>query len=76
MGAIDEERTGVMILRAWVEPGHEDRLRVRIIQLVQGEAAGSVGRACTSIDEVCAVIRVWLLDLEGRPEPFQPSASQ
>ena len=36
MGAIDEERAGVMILRAWVEPGHEDRLRVRIIQLVSG----------------------------------------
>jgi hypothetical protein len=62
---MDEERAGVMIVRAWVEPGHEDRLRVRIIQLAQGEVPGPVAQACTSIDEVCAVIRAWLLDLEG-----------
>lgn len=58
---------GVMILRAWVEPDHEEPLRVRIIELGQGEAAGAVVRACASIDDVCAVIRAWLLDLEGRP---------
>lgn len=76
MTAIDEERAGVMILRAWVEPDHEDRLRVRIIQRVLGEAVGPAVLACTSIDEVCTVIRAWLLDLEGSPEPFQPSAGQ
>jgi hypothetical protein len=62
---MDEERAGVMVLRAWVEPGCEDRLRVRIIQLAQGEVAGPIARACTSIDDVCAVIRAWLLDLEA-----------
>ena len=52
-------------MRAWVEPGCEDRLRVRIIQLAQGEVAGPIAQACTSIDDVCAVIRAWLLDLEA-----------
>jgi hypothetical protein len=65
MAAIDEERAGVMILRAWAEPDHEDRLRVRIIQLTQGESVGPVVQACTSIDEVCAAIRAWLLGLES-----------
>lgn len=66
MAAIDEERAGVMILRAWVEPDHEHHLRVRIIQLRQGQTAGAVVRVFASVDDVCAAIRAWLLELEGR----------
>jgi hypothetical protein len=66
MAAIGEERTSLMILRAWVEPDHEHALRVRIIQPYQGDGGGPVVRAFASVDDVCAAIRAWLLDLEGR----------
>ena len=69
MGAIDEERAGVMILRAWVEPEHEHRLRVRLIQFRQGGSPAPVVRVFVSADEACAVIRAWLLDVQGCSEP-------
>ncbi len=65
-----------MILRAWVEPGHENGLRVRILQASHGIAAAPAVRAAASIDDVCAAVRAWLLDLEGHPEPCPPRADQ
>lgn len=66
MAASDLERTGVIILRAWTEPDHANRLRVRIIRLGQDDRAGAV-QACGSVDEACAVIRAWLVALEEGP---------
>jgi hypothetical protein len=63
MGTIDEERTGVLVLRAWVEAGEEANLRVRIIWLVQGDAAEPVSTAAATIDGVCMTVRSWLEDL-------------
>ena len=68
MAASDPERTSLIILRAWTEPDHVNRLRVRIIRLGQDDAAGAVEQACASVDEACAVIRAWLMALEGGPE--------
>lgn len=68
MAASHRERTGLIILRAWTEPDHVNRLRVRVIQVGQGDAAGTVVHACASADEVCAVIRAWLAALEDGPE--------
>ena len=71
MGGTGAEQAGLMILRAWVEPGLEHGLRVRIIQAGHGGRRAPVVRAAASGDDVCAVVgRAWLLDLEGRPEPF------
>ncbi len=76
MGGTGAEQAGLMILRAWVEPGLENGLRVRIIQASHGTAGAPVVRAAASIDDVCAVVRAWLLDLEGRPESFPPSSNR
>lgn len=57
-----------MILRAWREPDHANRLRVYIIQQGESGAAGAVVRACSSIDETCAVVRAWLVALEEGAE--------
>lgn len=64
MAASDPERTGLIILRAWTEPNHANRLRVRIIL---DDAAGAFVQACASVDEACAVIRAWLVALEEDP---------
>ena len=66
MAAIGEERAGLMILRAWMEPDHEYPLRVRIIRFSQGNGGAPVARAFVSADDACDAIRTWLLDLEGR----------
>lgn len=58
MGSVDEERTQVMILRAWVEVGH--RLRVRVMQVTQDQAREPVQGAASTIDGVCALVRAWL----------------
>jgi hypothetical protein len=63
MGTIDEERTEVLVLRAWVEAGEEPNLRVRIIRLVQGDAAEPLSAAAATIDGVCVTVRSWLEDL-------------
>lgn len=63
MGTIAEERTGVLVLRAWIEAGEEPNLRVRIIRLVQGDAAEPVSLATVTIDGVCLTVRSWLEDL-------------
>jgi hypothetical protein len=68
MAGSDPERTGLMILRAWREPDHANRLRVYIIQQGESAAAGAVVQACSSIDEACAVVRAWLVALEEGAE--------
>ena len=67
MGVSDPERMGLIILRAWTEPDHVNRLRVRVIRLGQDDGAGTVVQACSSVDEACAVIRAWLVALEESP---------
>lgn len=67
MAVNDEERTGLMILRAWMERDHVNRLRVRVIRLDQDQAAGAVLQACASVDEACAAVRAWLVALEKHP---------
>jgi hypothetical protein len=66
-GVIGEERTRVLVLRAWVEPsgepGGEPGLRVRIIRLAQGDAAEPLTAAAATIDGACAKVRMWLEDL-------------
>jgi hypothetical protein len=59
----DGERTGVLVLRAWMEDTRS--LRVRITRVVGCDEPGTA--AATSIEGTCAVVRAWLEDLmEGR----------
>ncbi len=61
----DLERDDLMILRAWTEPGHERRLRVRIIRMGEGHAP-PVASAAMTADDVCAAVRSWLEGLLAR----------
>jgi hypothetical protein len=60
MGARDEERAQIMILRAWVEDGGRQRLRVRVIRVGQDHTGEPVMSAAATIDGVCALVRAWL----------------
>jgi hypothetical protein len=75
MGGTEEERTEVLVLRAWVESAGERRLRVRITRMarpIQGATAEPVNSASATVDGVCATVRAWLEELMRRPSPGSP----
>jgi hypothetical protein len=55
------DRTGVLILRAWVEGRSGDRLRVRVTQVLDGQE--SPVTAAANADDVCDQVRRWLTAL-------------
>jgi cell division inhibitor SulA len=59
----EDERTGVLVLRAWVEAEGLPGLRVRISRTIQGSQAEPVSTASATIDGVCVVVRDWLEEL-------------
>ena len=72
MGATEEERTEVLVLRAWVESAGERGLRVRITRMarpIQGATVEPVNSASATVDGVCATVRAWLEELLQRPPP-------
>jgi hypothetical protein len=70
MGSLDdEERSQVMILRAWVEEGSQQRLRVRMTRVTHDCGSEPATTVAATIDYVCALVRAWLeglLDDPGR----------
>jgi hypothetical protein len=61
MAASHEERIGVLVLRAWLEPGAEPRLRVRITHSLNvGRQEPTVAAAAT-VEETEDIVRAWLI---------------
>lgn len=58
----DSHRTGVLIIRAWIEEGSSEPLRARV-RLTTDVSAG-VERTLTLVrhEEVCAAVEDWLAD--------------
>lgn len=75
MSPTDEERTEVLVLRAWVEGAGDRGLRVRIIRMAratQESTTEPVSSATTTIDGVCGTVRAWLEELVQRPPLGSP----
>ena len=53
-----------LMLRAWLEPGADPRLRVRIVEIVLGLGERPV-LVTASVEEACQAVRRWLDALEG-----------
>jgi hypothetical protein len=73
MGAAEEERTEVLVLRAWVEGSGDQGLRVRITRMtqpIQGATVEPVSSASATVDGVCATVRAWLVQLVDGPQPW------
>ena len=62
MAGIDDERSGLMILRAWLETDSGDALRVRIISTTS-ESGEPRQSAASTVEGVCAQVRTWLEEL-------------
>lgn len=61
-----EEHTGSMVMRAWLEGGRPDRLRVRIFSSVGSRQAPAA--AASSAGAVHAAVDEWLTKLQSRPD--------
>jgi hypothetical protein len=55
-----EERTGVLILRAWVEDDDEHPLRVRIMRTARDRVTEPITSASVTIEGICTVVQDWL----------------
>ena len=55
------QRSGVLLLRAWIEEGTPDGLRVRVIKVEQaGEPSAMVAG---TVEATCTIVANWLRDL-------------
>jgi hypothetical protein len=72
MGRADDRWTGVLVLRAWVEPGGHDGLRVRITRTTPDSPTELVSSAAATVDGVCSLVRTWLEEMYGPPPPCDP----
>ena len=64
------DQTGVLIIRAWVEPGSSQPLRAQV--RITNDVSSSVERSLTlsETEAVCAAVRQWLAEmLEGTRQP-------
>ena len=59
------ERTGVLVVRAWIE-GDPPRLKARITHTIDVTRGEPQTATTASADEICAEVRRWLDALEGR----------
>ena len=65
MERTDRTRTGVLVLRAWVEGDGGRSLRVRVTRTIHGDTRELVSSAAATVDGACAIVRAWLEELEG-----------
>jgi hypothetical protein len=66
------EQSDVMILRAWVEPGHSHPLRVRIMRTGAGEATPPAASMAATVDDACRAVRSWLEEYLAGENPCPP----
>jgi hypothetical protein len=56
------ERSGVLVVRAWIESGASEGLRVRITQIL-GPREELTETTAATVDQTLALVRSWLEEL-------------
>jgi hypothetical protein len=59
------ERSGFLVVRAWLERSRQDGLRVRVIPMIEGVPRPVVSAG--TVDDACAIVRHWLEELTNPP---------
>ena len=54
------QRTGVLVLRVWLEDGEHDALRARITETLDISTPAEIEKAAVGEDEILRAVRVWL----------------
>ena len=61
------DRTGLMIIRAWVEPGSHQPLRIRIRLTTDVSKDFQQTMTISDAEAVCPVVEGWLMDILAQP---------
>lgn len=57
--ASEKERAGVMIVRIWLESGHEQELRARLTESSDLASREQTSHSAASVEEIVAIVREW-----------------
>jgi hypothetical protein len=57
------ERTGVLVIRAWIETNGDERLRARITQTIDIEQRDQTSTVVATADEIYAAVCLWVSTL-------------
>jgi hypothetical protein len=63
------DRTGVLILRLWIETNHEIGLRARITQTLDSTATEQPLAVAATADDICSIVKKWVQAFEGGDAP-------
>jgi len=62
------DRTGLLIIRAWIEEGSEEPLRVQVRSVDDVSAGVERTQTLARVEEVVAAVQAWLTDfVSGHP---------
>jgi hypothetical protein len=64
MKIVSPDRTGVLILRLWIEASHKTALRARITQTLDSTATEQPVGVAASAENICAVVKQWVQNFE------------
>jgi len=72
---VDRVRTGVLVVRAWLEGGAPSNLRVRVVMTDRGQTQSG---AAAEVGDTCRIVRDWLdtLVLSADPQSSRPSGGR
>lgn len=62
MGLRSPDRTGVLIVRLWIEASHETGLRARITKSLDATKSEEVTAVASTADGICEVVKEWVDD--------------
>jgi hypothetical protein len=65
MGMSSHRRSGVLVIRAWLEDGEAAELRARLLSVDDIEAGEERVSWAASVEEVCAAVTAWLEDIKA-----------
>lgn len=60
MAALPAERTGILVIRAWIEANGETRLRARITGVLDVDAREEISTVAATPEEVTVAVADWL----------------
>jgi hypothetical protein len=62
------ERTGILVVRVWLEPGTPDRLRARLTQAADLGDPPTTLATTADVPGVCAAVEAWLRQFLDSPD--------
>lgn len=72
MDTTPSDRTGVLIVRLWIEDDHPTRLRARITQTLEDTSREKTIAAASTNEDICAIVKRWV---ETFADPGAPTVT-